>query len=110
MRNHANTNRAVVVSHPRRAGKTFPRKALASAAEFSALRLAETLSRDAACNPVTLSTHVAHVNGAIGMALSLGILTEDRAMQLRKACGQMMSGTPLLASEAAIERGYVRMR
>lgn len=110
MRNHASTSRAVVVSHPRMAGTASLRKALASAAELAALRLAETLSRDAARNPVTLNTHIAHVNGAIGMALSLGILTEDRAMQLRKACGQMMAGTPLPTSEAAaIEPGYARI-
>lgn len=109
MRNHASTSRAVVDSHPRMAGKASLRRALASSAELAALRLAETLSRDTARNPLTLNTHIAHVNGAIGMALSLGILTEDRAMQLRKACGQMMTGAPLPASEANIEPGYARI-
>lgn len=110
MRNHASTARTVVANHPRLAGKSSLRAALASAAELSALRLAETLSRDVARNPVTLNAHIAHVNGAIGMALSLGILTEDRAMQLRKACGLMMSGSALPTSEAAaIDPNYARI-
>lgn len=110
MRNHTSASIKAVLHHPRKAGKTSMRMALGSAAEMIALRLAETLGRDAMRNPVTRDAHIAHVNGAIGMALSLGLLTEDRAMQLRKACGQMMTGTPLPASDSApIDPNYARI-
>jgi len=102
----ATTSTRAVIHEPRRGSRV----AMASAAEMIALRLAEVLGRDVTRNPVTRDAHVAHVNGAIGMALSLGLLTEDRAMQLRKACGQMMTGATLPASDAAaIDPNYARV-
>lgn len=108
MRNHAYMS--TVLYHPRKAGKTAVRMALGNAAEMVALRLAETFGRDTVRNPVTRDAHVAYVNGAIGMALSLGLLPEERAMQLRNACGQMMTGAALPASDSpAIDPGYARI-
>jgi hypothetical protein len=81
-----------------------------AAAEMVILRVAEVLSRDATRNPHTREAHTAYVSGAIGMAISLGVLTEDRAMQLRKACGLMMTGATIPEPGAvAIDPDYARI-
>lgn len=95
------------VARPRMPGKASE---IAGTAEAIALRLANRLSLDIARHPHTRDVHIAHLNGAISMALSLGCITEDRAMQLRKACGQMMTGAALPSSDATtIEPGYARI-
>lgn len=107
MRTHPTTGPRQAISRPRLPGKATE---IAGAAEAIALRLANRLSLDITRHSHTREIHVAHVNGAISMALSLGCLTEERAMQLRKACGQMMTGAALPTSNAtAIEPGYARI-
>ncbi|WP_199098987.1 hypothetical protein [Dyella sp. ASV21] len=94
------------VHKARSVGKTE----VGAAAEAITLRLALTLSRDVSRNPQACAAHSAYINGAIGMALSLGLLSEDRAMQLRKACGQMMTGATLPPSDVpTIDPAYARI-
>lgn len=66
--------------------------ALAGTVELTILRMAIRLGLDAKTNPEAAKQHSAYVNGAIALAMTLGILTEERALALRAAYGELIGG------------------
>lgn len=64
----------------------------ADRAEGVILRMAGVASADVAQYPSTRPMHQAHIAGAIEMALNMGMLTDQRALQLRQACIELLDG------------------
>jgi hypothetical protein len=65
--------------------------------EGTVLRMATGLSVDSAKHPDTRRAHGTFLNGGISLALSLGLISEQRAMTLRNACSHLLDGAELPA-------------
>jgi len=65
---------------------------LAEHTEGCILRMAAVLSADAAKSPATLREHIAYVSGALALAVSTGALSDQRALEVRKACLGLFDG------------------
>jgi hypothetical protein len=77
-------------------------------AESIVLRMASSLSLDTARHPQARPEHLAHLGGAIALALSLGCLSEPRAVRLRTACATLLDGAieKRCSTRAAVDRPY----
>lgn len=53
--------------------------------EGTILRMAGVLSADAARHPSAHKEHVAYISGALALATSVGVLTDERALEVRRA-------------------------
>lgn len=60
--------------------------------EGAILRTAACLSQDLALHPGARASHISHISGMLGMAVTLGALPDDRAVQIRSACVQILDG------------------
>lgn len=100
MHTDATANRGAIRS--RQIGKTAMANVSAEA-ERVILRMANRLAIETTKHPHTRDANCAHINGAISLALSMKIVAEDRAMQLRNACGQLLTGAalPVAAGDGA---------
>ncbi|MGO4703275.1 hypothetical protein [Dyella sp. 2RAB6] len=75
------------------------------------LRQAEALGRDAAQHPHARLGHLTYLTGAIGLAVTLGYLSDEQGIRLRAACGEKLMETsppPWTPTEAA-GLAYVRL-
>ncbi|MGE7139636.1 hypothetical protein ACQKIE_18575 [Luteibacter sp. NPDC031894] len=54
--------------------------------------MAAVLSVDAAMSPEALREHIAYVGGALALAVTLGVLSDHRALEVRKACLGLFDG------------------
>src|ERR1700744_5337347 len=97
MQTSPSTNQLVTTS---RHGRS--KAALAGTVELTVMRMANRLGLDARTNPDAAKQHAAYVNGAIALALTMGVLTEERALALRAACGQLIGGTGLPATSPSL--------
>jgi len=91
------TKAAVTTGRQRRS-----KAALAGTVELAVLRMANRLGLDAKTNPEAAKQHSAYVNGAIALAITMGILTEERALALRAACGELIGGVGLPATSPSL--------
>ena len=88
-------SKATAASH----GRSAPS---AAQTECVVLRMAGSLSVDAARHPSARSTHLAYITGALALAVSLDVLADDRALELRQAC--------IALFDAAAEGGAERLK
>lgn len=78
------------------------RAALAGTVELTIMRMANRLGLDAKINPDAAKQHSAYVNGAIALAMTMGILTDERALALRVACGELIGGAGIPATSPSL--------
>lgn len=97
MQTHPETSQAVTTGRHSRS-----KAALAGTVELTVMRMANRLGLDARTNPDAAKQHAAYVNGAIALALTIGVLTEERALALRAACGQLIGGIGLPATSPSL--------
>jgi hypothetical protein len=64
--------------------------------------MAGVLSADVASHPQARPQHLAYVSGAIALAMALGVISEERALQIRRASVDLFDGAarPLRAGAA----------
>lgn len=77
--------------------------------EGAILRMAAVLSADATRSTVALREHVAYVGGALALAVSLGLLTDHRALEVRKACLGLFDGARHPAGEHRADPAFAAM-
>lgn len=82
-----------------------------SLTEAAVLQMASRLSADAAQYAENRSAHGTYLNGAISLAVSLNLLTEQRAMTLRNACSHLLDGVDMPAQVPAppVDAAYARI-
>lgn len=96
------TSRATSATKPRR-HPTHPTAAAHAAMAARALmspeqtegviiRAAGCLSQDLANHPSARTCHLSNISGMLGLAVALGILTDDRAVEIRRATVELFDG------------------
>jgi len=89
----------------RRAGTTDH-----ASVEGIVLRQAETLARDTAQHPYALPSHLAYLTGAIGLAVTLGYISDTQGICLREACREKLAeATPDQATTKTADLEYARL-
>jgi hypothetical protein len=74
------------------------------------LRQAEALARDTAQHPHAMPSHLAYLTGAIGLAVTLGYISDTQGVQLREACrGKLAEATPAFAATKTADLEYARL-
>lgn len=78
--------------------------------ESIVLRQAETLARDTAQHPHALSSHLAYLTGAIGLAVTLGYISDAQGVHLRETCrGKFAQAVPAFAATKMADLEYARL-
>jgi hypothetical protein len=82
-----------------------------SLTEAAVLHMAGRLSVDSAKYAENRSAHGTYLNGAISLAVSLNLITEQRAMTLRNACSHLLDGVDMPAQVPAppVDAAYARV-
>lgn len=74
------------------------------------LRMAGVLSADAALHPGARKEHLAYINGALSVAASLGVLSDERALAVRTAAINLFDSATRPARErAAADPAFAQM-
>jgi len=74
------------------------------------LRQAEALARDSAQHPHAFPSHLAYLTGAIGLAVTLGYISDMQGVRLREACrGKLAKAASPQATTKAADLEYARL-
>lgn len=74
------------------------------------LRQAEALARDSAQHPHAFPSHLAYLTGAIGLAVTLGYISDTQGICLREACREKLAeATPDQATTKTADLEYARL-
>jgi hypothetical protein len=92
-----------------RSGKGVQPLLTAEQTEGVVMRMAAVLSADAAKSTTARAQHIAYVGGALALAVSLGVLSDDRALEVRRAAIALVDAAALPAREYRADPAFAVM-